>query len=363
MAILINIFVALVSFSAMAQQLQTHGPTDAQINAMAEHNQSIAKLERQLGPVGFRSGTIKPFYEWDKTGYIVMSDDDFYGIATEMKKVIAENLPADVTLIVYTQSSSKKYHKELLEYYSQFRSKESLQIFQVPPSGTSDFWSRDNTPIPVWEDGQFALVDAQYYYNFEPDQSFNNLFGGTMSTHNYFYEGGNFMTNSRGDCLVVNRNRSYPGGTSDTGSIPDDLFKLQYGCNTLTRFKHLKGIGHADEVVKFMTDDIVLTDTEEYVETLEDAGFTVVLLPEPDRAYETYINSLIVNKTLFVPIFGESNDQKALDIYKNLNLGLKIVAINSRQLSTRGQGSIHCITMNYPPVPLNILKQKLWNSY
>ena len=151
---------------------------------------------------------------------------------------------------------------------------------------------------------------------------------------------------------VVNRKKSYPGGVSDTGAIPDDLFKTTYGCKTLTRFKHLKGIGHADEVVKFMTDDIVLTDTEEYVDALKKAGFTVNLLPEPDQAYETYINSLIVNDTIYVPVFGENNDQKALDIYKSLNLGLKIIPINSRELSTQGQGSIHCITMNYPPMPL-----------
>jgi hypothetical protein len=62
----------------------------------------------------------------------------------------------------------------------------------------------------------------------------------------------------------------------------------------LIRLKHLKGIGHSDEVVKFMTDSIVLTDTEEYVDILESHEFEVISVPEPDRKYETYINSLIV---------------------------------------------------------------------
>ena len=166
------------------------------------------------------------------------------------------------------------------------------------------------------------------------------------------------MANSRGDCLVVNRKRSYPGGVSDTAAIPDSIFKNLYGCKTLNRFKHLKGIGHADEVVKFMTDDIVLTDTEEYVDTLKNAGFTVYLLPEPDLAYETYINSLIVNNVLYIPIFGEKNDKKAVDMYKNLNLGYKIVTVNSRELSTQGQGSVHCITMNYPPMSMAQIIQR-----
>lgn len=353
------VLIILVGVKGMAQELPGKRLSDEQIDRMALHNLSIAESEPNLGPMGFRSSDIKPFVEWDTTGYIIMSDDDFYGIAKNMKRTLAENLPSDVTLVVYTQSTSKSYQNDLSKYYSQFIPKERLVILEVPSSGTSDFWSRDNTPVPVWQDGNFSLVDAQYYYNFEPDQFLNKIFGGTFYSHNYFYEGGNFIANSKGDCLVVNRNRSYPGGVSDTGSIPDSLFETRYGCKRLIRFKHLKGIGHSDEVVKFMTDEIVLTDTEEYVETLEEAGFKVVLVPEPERNYETYINSLIVNDTIFVPIFGESNDQKALQIYEDLNLGYKVVPVQSRQLSTRGQGSIHCITMNYPPVPLSELKRTL----
>ncbi len=346
-------------YSATAQELLVHGPSDTQLMKMAENNARLSEQNNYLGPVGYRSSNVKPFVEWDTTGYILMSDDDFYGIARDMKKVIAENLPEDVVLVVYTQNKSASYQKDLMQYYSQFRSKDKVLILGVPSSGTSDFWSRDNTPVPVWKDSVFASVDAQYYYNFEPDQFLNSFLGGEMAVHDYFFEGGNFIANSKGDCLVVNRNRSYPGGVSDTGAIPDALFEIEYGCKTLTRFKHLKGIGHADEVVKFIRDDIVLTDTEDYVETLEKAGFKVILLPEPDRKYETYINSLIVNDTIFVPIFGESNDKKALQAYKDLGLGYKVIPVNSRQLSTRGQGSIHCITMNYPPIDIKRMTEAL----
>ena len=168
--------------------------------------------------------------------------------------------------------------------------------------------------------------------------------------------------NSRGECIVVNRKRNYPGGTSDTGAIPDSVFANNYGCKKLLRFKHLKGIGHADEVIKFMSDDIVVTDTPEYVQDLEKAGYTVHLLPEPDRSYETYVNSLIVNDVLYVPVFGEDGDQKAIDVYNNLNLGLKVVTIPTGDLATQGQGGIHCITMNYPQVPLQEVVENLGGS-
>lgn len=356
---LILLAVALFSQNLFAQMLPVQGASDELIEKMAMHNKQVSRSKSALGPINFRSTTVLPFYEWDKTGYIVMSEDDFYGIAEEMKKVIAENIPANVTLIVYTQSSNKTYHKQIEDLYSKYIPKNQLKILQVPVSGSNDFWSRDNTPIPVWKDGKPALVDALYYYNFEPDKFMSKFFGVSMDSHNYFYEGGNFMANSKGDCLVVNRKKSYPGGVSDTAAIPDDIFKNLYGCKKLIRFKHLKGIGHADEVVKFVTDDIVLTDTKDYVDILKNAGFKVFLLPEPEYAYETYINSLIVNNVIFVPVFGENGDKAALDIYKNLNLGFKIIPINSRDLSTKGQGSIHCITQNYPPMPISDIVRNL----
>ena len=65
-------------------------------------------------------------------------------------------------------------------------------------------------------------------------------------------------------------------------------------------------------------DNTVLTDEESYVSILEAAGFDVIRLPRPDRDYETYVNSLIVNGIVYVPIFDESNDEKALQVYRDL---------------------------------------------
>lgn len=327
------------------------GPTDEQIAAMARANAQVAEIQRKSGAL-FQRQNVRPFYEYGETGYLVFSDDDFSGIARDMKKQIAQNLPEDVTLIVYTQSTSKSYQQQLLNTYAGYMPRERVRVLQVPRSGANDFWSRDNTPVPVFSAGARALVDALYYYNFEPDNVFAQLFSAPISKHRYFFEGGNFMANALGDCIVVNRRQSYPGGISDTAAIPDEVFLNQYGCRSLTRLPHLKGIGHSDEVVKFMSDNVVVTDTHQYVRTLKQKGFQVVMLPEPDRDYETYVNSLQVNDVLYVPIFGERGDTAAVNAYRSVNPNLKIVTVSSRRLATQGQGGIHCITMNYPPGPL-----------
>jgi agmatine/peptidylarginine deiminase len=128
-----------------------------------------------------------------------------------------------------------------------------------------------------------------------------------------------------------------------------------YGCLKTIRLPYIRGIGHVDETLKFMDDTTILTDEKRYKETLEDHGFTVHMLPRADKRYETYANSLLINGTVFVPIFGEKNDKKALDIYRSF--GLKVFGINSSILSNRGKGSLHCITMTYPKVPFVELKK------
>lgn len=338
-----------------------HRPTDAQIEAMARANAMQAMIDARL----LRPSTVapKPFFEYDHTAYVVFSDDDFSGIASDMKRIIAQNLPSDVTLVIYTQSTSKTHQQQLLNTYGSYISRDRLKVVQVPRSGANDFWSRDNMPIPVMDTNRMALVDAKYYYNFEPDAYFGRMFSANVDRHNYFYEGGNFAVNGLGDCIVVNRKASYPGGVSDTAAIPDTIFRDKYGCKTLTRLQHLKGIGHADEVVKFMSDSVVVTDTEAYASILRNKGFTVVMLPEPQVEYETYVNALQVNDVLFVPTFGETGDQEAINTYKSVNPALKIVTIPTQELATQGQGGIHCITMNYPPAPLNAIRYLLQSSH
>lgn len=352
-------FLLIVLFTSGAfadvMKFSKRGPSDEMIEYMAKHNQKLSLTSKMR----FDDSQKIPFYEWDHTEYILMSDDDYWGIATEMKELIASNLPDSAKLVIYTQSKNPRYINQLKENYLNFISEDRLIVLQVPESGSNDFWTRDNLPFPIWKDGRAALVDAKYYYNFEPDIFLGEHYSVDLLQHEYFYEGGNFITNSLGDCVVVNRRKRYPGGLSDTAAIPDSIFYNMYGCRSLLRFEHLKGIGHSDEVVKFLSDDIVVTDTEAYVSRLEAAGFEVYLLPEPQYEYETYINSLIVNDTVYVPVFNEFGDTEALETYKKILPEYKIVPVQSRQLATRGQGGIHCITMNYPKMPLEELAESL----
>ncbi len=63
----------------------------------------------------------------------------------------------------------------------------------------------------------------------------------------------------------------------------------------------------------------------------------------PNSSYFTYTNSLIVNKTVIVPIYGFSQDTTALRIYRDAMPGYRVVGINCAGMIS-ASGAVHCIT-------------------
>jgi len=194
-----------------------------------------------------------------------------------------------------------------------------------------------------------VVVDAVYGHRFEPDAQIAQFFGAGLEKHQYYYEGGNYMANAAGDCIMVNHGYHT--------QIPDSVFVGQYGCRQMIRLPFVDGIGHIDEHVRFVSEKVVVTDLKEYQDILQGKGFTVHMLPKPSGPYETYVNSLLMNDQIIVPVFGRSSDAQALAVYERL--GLKASGADSRSLSNQGQGSVHCITMTYPPAPMTKLLEAL----
>lgn len=296
----------------------------------------------------------RPIAEYESAGYLMFYDRADFNSA-DVKAKLIENLPQGVTAVIYTDLSDKKDLEGIYAYYSKLAPKpEQVKVIHIPNKtswgghGPTGFWARDAIPVPVIQKAKanilasfgekFTVVDAKYYHDYEPDQIFADYYSASLLSHDFYFEGGNFMANSVGDCLVIN--------TEATEIVPDYIFSQSYGCKNLVRLPYLKGIGHADESVKFISDDHVLTDHPTYKKTLESKGFKVTMLPKPKRELETYVNSLIINDTVWIPIYKQKTDAEAIKIYEDL--GFKVVAADTSLLSNEGAGSIHCITMTYP---------------
>lgn len=82
----------------------------------------------------------------------------------------------------------------------------------------------------------------------------------------------------------------------------------------------------------------------------------------PSSSYFTYTNSVFVNKTVIVPIYGFSQDTTALRIYREALPGYRVVGINCSSMIS-ALGAIHCITKEIGvDEPLFISHAKLLNT-
>ena len=61
---------------------------------------------------------------------------------------------------------------------------------------------------------------------------------------------------------------------------------------------------------------------------------------------------------IYVPVFRHQNDETALQVYRDAGFS-NVVPIDSRILSNQGAGSLHCITMTYPPVEMDQLLHRM----
>lgn len=346
-----SILLASLGLAAsMASAATASGFVPRKLQLTPQQTQEIQTYQKALSemPVQplYSAAPARPFSELETAGYLFFSAD-FTFDSLPVKRGIAENLPADMTLVVYAEPGRNK--AGILKNFEGVIDPSRIKVVELSAT-RNGFWSRDGLPVPsLMPNGDLAMVDARYYYPFEPDAVVAGWYQSPVIKNKYYHEGGNFVVNDKGDCLVVNNERAV--------LIPDTTFEQAYGCHTTTRFPYIKGIGHADESLKFLASDLVVTDAPSYKVILEKAGFKVQMLPRPDREFETYVNALLVNGTIFVPVFNEKNDQKALDVYKNA--GFKVVPLNTSSLSNDGLGSIHCITMNYPKMPFPVLMKTL----
>lgn len=287
---------------------------------------------------------VRPFAEYEPVKYVFMSTGFDYQSQDAKIKILSQ-LPPEITPVIYST-----FEPELQRFKAAIQELHLQNVIYLELHSPGEiFWARDSLPYPVVSANGFELVDLQYAKDFEPDKEIANHFQQPLRKLKHHFEHGNLLANRKGDCLVVKDNFS--------GFITDDNFKESYGCQKIIRLPYVQGIGHIDEVVKFISDTIVLTNEPQFIPILQQLGYDVRNLPQaaqlPAKVVKqgampsrSYINSLLVNSTVFVPTFGTPEDDIALSVYRSL--GLIVIGVESSYLSDWGGGGLHCMTMTYP---------------
>ncbi|AMK17808.1 MULTISPECIES: agmatine deiminase family protein [Sphingobium] len=243
-----------------------------------------------------------------------------------------------------------------------------------------DVWLRDTAPIAVMRGQERALVDFGFNgwggkYQMPGDEDIGvrlaAMTGLPTSSQHWIFEGGAVDTDGTGlfvtteQCLLnPNRNPDLDRGKIETllaGSLGlSDMLWLGEGLlNDHTD-------GHVDNLARFVAPGILAlpeasTDDDPNAAIYADAraraqafGVEVASIPSPGRVVvdgevipASYMNFYIGNAAVIVPIYGQPNDQAALDALRAFFPGREIVGLRSDAILSGG-GSFHCCSQQMP---------------
>ena len=233
---------------------------------------------------------------------------------------------------------------------------------------TDSYWVRDYGPWYIFEDREPAIVDNVYNrprpYDDAISGVFANYWGVPMYGMNLEHTGGNMMEDGRGhgvsDDLVVNENNY-----NETNVRNKMRSYLGIDPYHITIDPQGDYIAHVDCWGKYLAPDKILIaklpeSNSNYSNYEEVANYfattnccwgypyTVYRVNEPGGStLAPYTNSLILNKTVYVPMGSNSTyNQQALQVYQEAMPGYDIVGItnNGSGISWQNTDALHCRT-------------------
>jgi len=292
-----------------------------------------------------------------------------------------------VHLLVNDAKSEEHVRKKL---YSKKFLEKNLEILHIP---TVDSWIRDYGPnFLVRENGgQKELAFNHWIFNAWGGK-YTELMADTCIPEKIapllkkqvfkpgiVLEGGSIDVNGTGLCLTTEQCLLTP-------TRNPHLNREQIE-NYLKDYLHLEKViwlgegivgddtdGHIDDIVRFVSEDTVICAVEEDAhdenypmlqdnlkrlkQATDEKGKKLNVIPFPmpgivsyetDRLPASYANFYIANEVVLTPIFGHKNDNRALDILKELFPKREVIGLRCEDLVV-GLGAIHCVTQQQPRV-------------
>ncbi|AZV47438.1 agmatine deiminase [Nautilia sp. PV-1] len=239
----------------------------------------------------------------------------------------------------------------------------------------NDTWARDFGAISVKTDNEVKLLDFKFNgWGLKFPANFDNQISRQIfnihKSYNFVLEGGSIDTNGKtllttSKCLLE-ANRNYPLSKEEI----ETFLKKELFVNEIIWLNHgfLEGDdtdSHIDTLARFANENTILyckcedKNDIHYVELtkmekeLKKTGFNLIPLPLPEpkiwdnhRLPATYVNFLIINNAILLPVYEDKNDKYVYDMFCEIFPQREILPINANTL-IKQHGSIHCITKEY----------------
>jgi len=270
---------------------------------------------------------------------------------------------------------------------SEMLDRERIALSQILfiPVAAEDSWIRDYGPTFVIHRERRELAMVKWRFNAWGDKyddlirddripgELNKTLRLRMFEPGIVLEGGSIEVNGSGAVLtteqcLLNKNRNPHLTRADIESYLIEYLNVS---RVLWLAEGIAGDdtdGHIDDIARFVERDTVLCAFEEdpadenykilkdNYERLEGFGLNVVKLPMPGyvgdrhaRLPASYANFYIGNKAVVVPVFGHTNDSRALEIIRKCFPSRLVVGVHASAM-VHGLGTLHCCSQQQPAV-------------
>ncbi|MDR0780070.1 MAG: agmatine deiminase family protein [Pseudomonadales bacterium] len=315
-----------------------------------------------------------PHQSTDWQPWLVQIQQDYVALATA--------IATSATPLILCQDAA---HEAQIRAQLGQRCHHAPRFVQAP---YNDTWCRDYGPVAVRRDGRLTLLDFQFRgwgdkYDAVLDNGINqqlqDLWLAPLETVNYELEGGSIETDGQGSLLTTahclldsNRNQAY-----DKPAVEHFVLK-QLGLAQIQWITQGALLGddtdsHIDNLVRYCAEDTIAylacsREDDVHYPALKAMAAQVLALRQPDgRPYRcvpielpqacfseagtrlpaSYVNFLIVNEVVLVPVFDCPQDAQALAALGGCFPGRQLLPVPGGNL-IRQFGGPHCATMQLP---------------
>ena len=314
--------------------------------------------------------------EFDSVTGVIFAWEAYPTLLTDLIKEVAED---DTAWVVVDNTSEQNSVSNTLSNANVNMDRVVFQVIE-----TNSVWIRDYGPWWIIEpENALAIIDLVYNRPRPLDDTYPESAAGYFDINYYglglIEAGGNMLLDGQGSVIVSNVifDGSQGFDPNLTQEQLEQYFLDYFGVHKVIVTPHLinDGTGHIDMFVKLINDTTVIVGEYEnqsagypgnydicnqvasqLANETNGAGrpFNIVRMPMPpynNGITYTYINSLIVNNKVLVPIYGLStefaNDDSVLALYETIMPGVEAIGFDCNQIIL-ANGAIHCIAMKVP---------------